>query len=327
MKRAALTLVRRSGVFAAFRHLNRSKVLILTYHRFSNSNEPGTLYAQHLVQHLEYLSNHYSILPLSEIANRLSSGKSLPSKAAVVTIDDGFRDAYEVAYPLMRKYQVPACLFVVTRFVDGAIWLWTDKLRYILRQVPVGPAQVVFDNYNAQFNLDGLSSRLRAADEINSALKKLSEHEKEVAIREISARLNVVLPERPPAEYQAVTWEQVNEMSDGGIEIGSHTVTHPILPNVDDVQLGRELRDSKKQLEHIVNKSVDLFCYPNGSYNRRVEKAVSEAGYTCAVTTEPRLNEQQSDQFSLARVPAESDMDHFLQSTSGFEQFKNRLLH
>src|SRR5262245_23187497 len=108
MKRAALTLVRRSGVFAAFREINRSKVLILIYHRFTESDEPNALSAPNLVQHLEYLTNHYSVLTLSEIANRLSSRRSLPSKAAVVTIDDGFRDAYQVAYPLMRKYRVPA---------------------------------------------------------------------------------------------------------------------------------------------------------------------------------------------------------------------------
>ena len=326
MKRQLLTLLRRCGVFASFRYLNKTKALIVTYHRFSKDEDGRSTAVKAFAEQLDHLKTHYSVLSLTELGDCLNNGKQLPLRAAAITIDDGFHDAYDIAFPHLRERALPATLFVITDFVDQKIWLWTDKLRYLMSQLPDGPANFSFRKYNLTFNLDGASSRSDAAGRINSILKTFPEFTKSAAINEIAGTLNVVIPERPPAEYAAITWDQVREMSQAGIELGSHTVTHPILPNVDDEQLRHELVDSKNKLEHELGRPVTLFCYPNGSYDERVEAAVREAGYKVAVTTIPRLNDPRSDLHALARVPAELDLDHFEQTTSGLEQFKNRAL-
>jgi peptidoglycan/xylan/chitin deacetylase (PgdA/CDA1 family) len=108
--------------------------------------------------------------------------------------------------------------------------------------------------------------------------------------------------------------------------LGSHTVSHPILTTTDDAQLRRELRESRARLEAELGRSVDLFCYPNGAFDERVRRETAGAGYSCAVTTEPGLNGRRgADPLALRRVPAETDLPHFVQSTSGFEELKNRL--
>jgi hypothetical protein len=216
---------------------------------------------------------------------------------------------------------------VITGFVDQKIWVWTDKLRYLTSQLPAGPARFTFDKHNLSFHLDDESSRWSAANRINSILKTLPDAKKNAAIQHMAANSNISLPEQPPEEYAAITWDQVKEMNLAGIDIGSHTVTHPILPNVDDQQLRAELVVSKSRLETELGHPVTLFCYPNGSYDERVEAAVREAGYNVAVTTNPGLNDRRSDLHALARVPAELDLDHFQQTTCGLEQFKNRVLH
>ena len=115
-------------------------------------------------------------------------------------------------------------------------------------------------------------------------------------------------------------------MDAGGLEIGSHTVSHPILTTTDNDELRRELLESRARLEAELGHSVELFCYPNGGFDERVRRETAGAGYACAVTTRPGLNERRgADPFTLRRVPAESDLPHFVQSTSGFEQLKNRL--
>ena len=327
MKRKLLTILRRCGVFASFRYLNKTKVLIVTYHRFSKLENGRSTAAAAFAEQLDYLKTYYSVLSLTELESCLNKRKPLPENAAAVTIDDGFHDAYEIAFPLLRERAMPATLFVITGFVDQKIWLWTDKLRYLISHLPNGPTQFAFDGHNLNLNLDDASSRSKASDKINSILKSLPENQKNAAIEEISATLNLRLPAQPPAEYAAMTWDQVRQMSRAGIEIGSHTVTHPILPNVDDDQLRDELVNSKIRLESELGYPVTLFCYPNGSYDERVEAAVRDAGYNVAVTTVPRLNDRQNDIHALARVPAELDLDHFAQTTSGLEQFKNRILH
>lgn len=321
-----LSLMRRSGAFLPFRMMNRHKFLILTYHRFSEVEDGRSTTAHAFAEQLAYLKANYNILPLSRIAELVAKGETIPPSAVAVTIDDGFSDSYDIAFPLLKRYSIPATLYVVTDFVDGKAWLWTDKLRYLTQQAPAHSTTVQFLDHNLTIDLDGPASRLSAASRVNSILKSLPDTLKESALTEIADCFQIELPQLPPAAYSPVTWDQVQEMESGGIEIGSHTITHPILPNTTDEQLDRELRGSRARLEEVLDHPVKLFCYPNGSFDQRVVSAAAQAGYECAVTTEPGLNHPQSNLLQLRRVPADLDIDHFVQSTSGFEEMKSRFL-
>lgn len=324
MKRAILKLMRSSGFFTSFRNVNKDKALIVTYHRFVSNDDGRSTSSEAFEEQVSYLSKHYSVVTLSTLYNSIVKGKPL-SRSAVITIDDGFRDTYEIAFPILRKYSVPATFFVITDFLDHKIWLWTDKLRYLTEQLPAGPLTVSVNGRQFSFELDGTGSRLAAASAINSVLKTLPSSTKDSAIEEIATQLNIVIPDLPPSEYSPVSWEQLIEMDGRGIEIGSHTVTHPILPNVDDDQLHFELTRSRERLESVLKHQVTLFCYPNGSYDERTRNAVAQAGYLCAVTTQPFLNGTGGDPLALARVPAEQDLDHFIQTTCGFEELKSSI--
>jgi peptidoglycan/xylan/chitin deacetylase (PgdA/CDA1 family) len=137
----------------------------------------------------------------------------------------------------------------------------------------------------------------------------------------------VSLPDTPPAEFAAIDWDQAREMDQSVVEIGSHTATHPILTNVDAERLERELSESRARLEDELHRRVDLFCYPNGSLNAEVRQAVRRAGYMCAVTSDPGFNDDRSDVFALRRISTEADLPRFIQSTSGFERLKIRMLY
>ena len=326
MKQSALKLLARAGAFAPFRAANRGRVLILTYHRFSRGRDPLATPEADFDAHLRYLKEHYTLVPLSHVAAHYAGAAELPARAACVTIDDGFADAYEIAFPLLQRHGVPAALFVITDFLDGRAWLWTDKLRHVALSTESARLAAEVGGRSFDLRLAGRDTRLAAAGEVNSELKRLAPHAREEAIERIAEAHGVALPQRPPAEFGPVTWEQARALDAGGVEIGSHTVSHPILTTTDDAQLGRELRDSRARLEAELGHAVELFCYPNGVFDERVRRETASAGYRCAVTTEPGLNERRAaDPLTLRRVPAESDLPHFVQSTSGFEQLKNRL--
>jgi peptidoglycan/xylan/chitin deacetylase (PgdA/CDA1 family) len=325
MKQSALKLLARAGAFAPFRAANRGRVLILTYHRFSRGADPLATPESDFDAHLHYLKEHYTLVPLSRVAAHYAGREELPARAACVTIDDGFADAYEIAFPLLRRHGVPATLFVITDFLDGRAWLWTDKLRHVALAADGALLAAEVGGRSFDVRLAGRDSRLAAAGRVNSELKRLAPRAREEAIERIAAAHGVALPVRPPAEFGPVTWAQAREMDAAGVEIGSHTVSHPILTTTDDAQLSRELRDSRARIEAELGRAVELFCYPNGAFDERVRRETVSAGYACAVTTEPGLNQRRADPFTLRRVPAETDLPHFVQSTSGFEQLKNRL--
>lgn len=326
MKQAFLNGMMNFGGFAAFRKANRRKILIVTYHRFSHEERANATSARALGEQVAYLMKHYQVLPLRVIADHLARGAALPPAAAAITIDDGFRDAYQVAYPILRRYQAPATIFVATDFLDRKMWLWTDKLRYLTARAEARQGfEVAVKNQLLRLDLNGPGSRLTAATRVNAVLKTLPDAEKEIEINAVAVALGVTLPALPPAEYEPLTWDEARELDAGGVAVESHTVTHPILTNVGEEQLHYELRQSRHRLRETLGKDSDVFCYPNGGYNAQVRDAVRSAGYEAAVSTAHGLNDEGSDLFALRRVHTESDLAHFAQSTSGFEALKDKL--
>jgi peptidoglycan/xylan/chitin deacetylase (PgdA/CDA1 family) len=325
IKRGMLKLLWVTGAFDLMRWINRHRALILTYHRFSHDNVKWRTSAQTFSKHLEYLTGNYRIVPLSVILEHLSKGETLPPALAAITIDDGYRDAYEVAYPLLRRYGVPATLYAVTEFVDRRVWLWTDKSRFLTEQASAQELVTTIDGEYFSIKLFDETSRSRAAEQINEALKRLDNDARDEAIKMIARELGVAIPEAPPDEFAAITWQQAREMDQKGVEIGSHTLTHPILTNIGNERLRHELSESRARLEAVLKRRVEHFCYPNGDFDERVQREVARAGYGSAVTVINGLNEVRGDLLRLRRINTESDMAHFAQSTSGFEQLKNSL--
>jgi peptidoglycan/xylan/chitin deacetylase (PgdA/CDA1 family) len=327
MKQTLVSLMHGAGAFAPFRMLNRNKALILMYHRFRETADGWSTSARCFSEQLDYLSEHYRIVTLSELAGYLTSGRPVPPGLAVITIDDGYRDCYDVAFPILRERKIPATAFVVTDFVDQATWLWTDKVRYLTASASGSLLETTIEDHSLRITLDGRYSRLKGAERVNTELKLISDEAKDDAICEIAESLAVNIPDVPPAEYLPLTWDQIREMDSSGIEVGSHTVTHPILTRISAGRLRNELRESRARLEGVLGHKVELLGYPNGDHNPSVQLEAARAGYKCAVTADYGLNNGHSNLLALKRIHTEHDIAHFVKNTSGFEQFKNTLIH
>lgn len=324
MKHELVSLMHRAGVFAPFRRANRGKALILMYHRFCAEADGISTSARCFVEQLDYLTEHYKIVPLSVLAGYVTSGLPVPPGLAAITIDDGYRDCFDIAYPILRELNIPATAFVVTDFVDQATWLWTDKVRYLTSRASSSLLEAHIDDHPLRIKLEGQISRLKGAERVNTELKLIADEAKDNAIREIAASLDVPLPEVPPAEFFPLTWEQVREMDSNGIEIGSHTVTHPILTKIGLDRLRYELCESRSRLVSELGRSVELLGYPNGNHDLAVQQEAARAGYKCAVTADYGLNNGNSNPLALKRIHTEHNIAHFVKNTSGFEQFRNK---
>ncbi|MGC2238029.1 MAG: polysaccharide deacetylase family protein [Pyrinomonadaceae bacterium] len=327
MKKALLETIYNLGAFAPFQLANREKILILTYHRFSRDTNPYKISSAEFAAHLEYLSKNNRVLPLSEMIEYLNSGKSLPPNTTAITIDDGYADAFEIAFPLLKKFKMPATVYAVTDFLDEKCWLWTDLMRYILLETKSETVKIEFGGEDKiESNLSGETQRLETASRINSRLKKLPNERKEAKIKEIAEALNVEIPSLPAKEFAPVSWQQAREMDAENVKIESHTATHPILTNISPDDLDFELKTSRKRLEEMLNREVRNFCYPNGSFNEHVQKSVEKAGYKSATTTDYGFNDRQANCFLLKRIDAQSNIANFAQSVSGFEAIKQKIL-
>ncbi len=326
MKKHILKTIYNFGGFAPFHNLNQRKVLILMYHRFSEEPHPHRISESEFEAHLAYLAKHNNILSLDEVVEAQITGKTLPPNSTVITIDDGYADAYDIAFPLLQKYCMPATLYVITDFLDGKIWLWTDLMRYLLETSEAGFFSYEHPNGAiVESALEDDLQKLEVAGRVNAILKKLSDKEKDFRIKEIAESLEVEIPKKPTKDYAPITWKQAREMDQSFVDIESHTVTHPILPNIKAKHLEFELTQAKARLEKILERKVDHFCYPNGCLNEDVEKATQKAGYRSAVTTEYGFNSGRTNMFLLKRIDAAPGIANFAQSVSGFEQLRQRI--
>lgn len=312
------------GAFAPFQWAMRDKVLILTYHRFSRESHPFRVSAGEFAAHLEYLAGHNRVLSLSEAIEFLRIGKTLPPNATVITIDDGYADAYEIAFPLLKKHKMPATVYVVTDFLDEKCWLWTDLTRHLLLQTKKESIEIRFENDKIESVLSDELQRLKLAGRINARLKKMPDEFKNEKLGEIAASLTVKIPEKPGARFAPLTWENVREMETENVRSESHTVSHPILTRVAAEVLEFELKNSKKRLEEILERQIEHFCYPNGSLQENVQRAVKKAGYKSATTTNYGFNGRPANFFLLNRIDAPAAIANFVQSVSGFEAFRQR---
>jgi peptidoglycan/xylan/chitin deacetylase (PgdA/CDA1 family) len=237
-----------------------------------------------------------------------------------ITFDDGSLDNYEHARPVLDRLGLKASFYIPVGLVDERRCPWHDKLGFaLLRAVAVVRKRrdIDFDPLLAPFGLGTASfAALLPSDAASlaaqgvGAAKRLGAERREQAIAALERALG---GDQVPDWAGLMSWQQIRELGAQGHEIGCHSLTHPLLPDLEARQLEREIVQSRARLQEAAGCQVDSYCYPNGSYDGRVLEAVKTAGYRCAVTTRWGLNRGGSE-FELRRC----DMDYArLQSRSG----------
>lgn len=283
------------------------------YHRFANHDVDRQLRADIFERQVRILRRHFNVISLKSLCSTLVAGEPVPPHAVVLTIDDGYGDFYYFGFPLLRRYSLPATIYITTDFVDKKIWLWPDRIEHVL-------AQTKHRDYSLSVNSKTFTLRLNSSEQRRSAWREIAGYclglrneEKDVVIDEIARDLGVSVPATPSADYAALTWEQVREMKHHGIDVGSHTCTHPRLVRVDNAALSREINHSKRRIEHMIDDTVASFAYPFGDrcdYDDNIKSLVKAAGYENAVVAYFD-GDTTKDLFALRRSSIGSNLGEF----------------
>jgi peptidoglycan/xylan/chitin deacetylase (PgdA/CDA1 family) len=276
---------------------------VLTYHKVSPDDHPffEPTHPAVFEKQIRFLTECYRVLPLSELVERSRRG-DIPEKAVAVTFDDGYRDNYVFAFPILKKYRVQATVFAATGVIGTGDTLWHDRVFDAFRFATA--PNMKYASPEVQH-----SALQRALDKA----KTLYGPERDRWIEELEDALQPLIPQ--DHENRMLTWDQIREMDTAGIEFGSHTVTHTILSRIPREELFKELRESKRRLTEQLGRSVTSFAYPNGKwtdYNAEVKQALSQCGYRCAVTTCPGFNRPFADPYELRRgQPWQKEIEMF----------------
>ena len=319
------------GLYVLVRWLMRKKPRIIMFHRFSEQKQQHCVSSSELEKQIIYLKKHFNILPLSQLRRCIEQGKSTPNNSIVLTVDDGYRDFYEVAYPVLKKYSVPATLYVTTGFINEELWLWPDQITWLLNNVNDVNKTIDLGETNSksiEISTIDDSNRQQIWSNVISYLLSVDDLTKHKWIAYLSDQLGKPLPDSAPEEYSACSWQQLAEMQQNGIEIGGHTHTHPSLGQVSDEQLRVELRTCMQFLDEKLGKQDRDFCFPNGQpndYNEKVKKFTKSVGFKSSVTAfYDELGTH--DLFEMRRHSASEKWFQFCKSVNGVETLGSKLL-
>lgn len=303
LKSLAKTLLHSGGVLHGFRFVNRKAARILMYHRFA-ADTTG------LREQCEHIRNHYQPITLSSLAESLIEQKPLPHNALTVTVDDGYRDFFTNAFPVLHEYGIPATVFLVTDFLDRNLWLWWNQIEYAFRQTSKDTLDLDLSDYGSRrFSFHAAEEKDKIWIEVAELLTTVDNSRRLEALEQIFSSLDVDIPSSPPAEWTALSWEEVGQMARKGIEFGAHTRTHPILAQIDNQTIVQdEIEGSKIRIEEQLGMPIKHFCYPNGGradFNDETIAIVKKCGFQTAVTTERGMISDNADPFLLRRIGVE----------------------
>ncbi|MDR2835395.1 MAG: polysaccharide deacetylase family protein [Bacteroidales bacterium] len=250
------------------------KITILCLHKITDEIFPSWsgMPLKTFEKLLKFVNKHYEIVLPDKIENKKTKKPCL-----ILTFDDGFEDFYINAFPLLQKYKTPAVLNIVVESIINEHQIWTQRLNDIIDSYEKNKQIIEIKTKN--FNYSGIITKETAAQKALDLFLNLL-HENLDYINEILFQLENKL-EGSPIKTKMMSVNQLKEVANSNsIEIGSHTMTHLNLKSIQNNDiLDFEITKSKKILEEITAKTVNIFAYPNGMYSDNDLEIVKKAGY------------------------------------------------
>lgn len=321
LKTLLLWLLDISGFNALSRYINRKKALILMYHGicaddfslfrgYDARQLPKSVFKKQLM----YLQRKgYIFANMTQLTNIIKNRDKI-SKLVVLTFDDGFNNVFKNAYSLIKEFHAKGCFYLVSGLLGTNELLWTDFIEMVIRNHKKDNFQFIFKGETINYHLSNERSYQFAVKDIKSKLRSISDKERLGHLEQF----NTYKIENVSEELSMAAPDQIMQIDQNILEIGSHTKTHPNCANLtSNEELEQEVVNSKTDLEKIPGIIIKHFCYPAGSYNKNVIGKVIEAGYQSAVTTKYGFNDYSSGLYELKRMEASDKFLLFKADVSG----------
>lgn len=332
------TLLVATGVDAAFRYLNRNKLLVVMYHGITyHSYDPPVwthLPVDTFRQQLGLLKSHYSIVSLEQVLDALDRKTILPSNAALITFDDGYKNNFEVAFPLLKEMEIPATIFLTVDRIGSDNPLWVDEIYLLLHADNCSGNDLPFVNELAS-DLFTTGRTWESYCVTVEALKRCGKDSRESYLNKLR-KVAVIKDDSKYEDFCLLGWDDVIRMRDSGlISFGVHTATHRILTDLNKDEWELEIHAPRKKLEKFLGTHVRTFCFPNGrpdiDFREDHIAYLRSCGYSCSFTTKADLfSFNECDCMQVSRIPSGNDITSnfcfFRLNCSGFIPFSRNLI-
>jgi peptidoglycan/xylan/chitin deacetylase (PgdA/CDA1 family) len=300
-------------------HFNRANVAVLKYHSiqdqpdlFDDTISPSTIVPTSAFRiHMEILAKNYDPITMDDLLRYAEGEGELPKRPVAVTFDDGYRDNFAIAGPILDEMGIRATIYVTTGSVEKKHPPWFVRVRHAVwttrKEECVGLTQEVL--------------RFRDRDDRVATVRLLSKRCARLVGEELDQEVQLiedVLEVDPfvPSERLMMNWEEIRQMSHTGHVIGSHTISHPNVAHLEDGKMRWELEESKRIIEEEIDRPVSHFSYPNPALVPHLTKSTAAAlrkgGYRTAVLSTHGKMHINGDLYSIKRTWAPPDREQLI---------------
>jgi peptidoglycan/xylan/chitin deacetylase (PgdA/CDA1 family) len=315
-KKILASLLDRSGMLRAIEALpGRGRLVIFNYHRIGEDDsdspyDPGlrSADAESFTAHVRFLKKHFDIVvpeQLDDIAERRNG------RYAMITFDDGYRDNHDAAFPILKSESVSAAFFVATGFVDSPKVPWWDEIAWMVHRSP--RSSLDLRPYVAEtIRWDG-SNRTPSLQSLLRTYKSLPQERTAEFLEAVASATGIGRHPVAGGETFWMSWDMLREMSAAGMSIGGHTVSHPVLAQMDKMSQQSEIMTCVDRLKKEIGRPVRSFSYPVGgraSFNQDTRDCLHEAGVDFAFTYYGGFSRANGwDPYDIPRIAVEPYVD------------------
>jgi len=280
------------------RYMSKQRLIIPNYHRvvdkaneFPFDQEVISVAPGGFGEQLRFIRRYFSVIALQDLWQHCTSGSELPRNPVMITFDDGYRDNYSNAFKILQKYGVKATFFISTDYIESREMFWWDKIAYIVRSCKRKTIRLSYP-YEREYRIPEVKSLL--VKELQAIVKTVYDLDVELFINKLASSAEVSLESIGRiSDGMLLTWSDIKEMKQAGMDIGSHTATHRVLSTLPEAELEKELVASKAALEYHLGEPVCSLSYPVGganSFNQKVQEFAKRCGYALAFSYNTDVN-------------------------------------
>lgn len=312
-------------LYAIARIRLQRKAVVLMYHRVLDNEEYLTnlsmngivVKAETFEKQMKYLARNFHVISPVDFLMHIEKRIPFEPKSCLVTFDDGWKDNFKNALPVLKENKIPALVFLSTGFIGTRNRFWQTRLihafcslREYVIQNPGKKTEILHAMKIDEIREIVKSSETEFRERVLAYAASQKKENVDLIEERVAALTKGILPqdERAPRDEDFLDWQEIETMAQEGIWIGSHGITHQILTMLEEREVAKEVSESKEDIERRLGRDTWAFSYPNGDHNKSVLDAIRESGYKLAFTTESGSVNLRDDPYRIKRQNVFEDM-------------------
>lgn len=290
-------------------------IYCFNYHRIGsqeNSTFDPNLFSctvEQFEKHIVFYNREFTVISVDELIKKMKLDEPIDKKYALITFDDGYIDNYTEAYPVLKKHDTPAAFYIPSDYIDSPHIPWWDEIAWIIRHSKA--TEIKLNNWDKIVDISQ-GSIVQKVRSILRVIKQDQSRTMQDKISELEGICQCSMPDDIRNKQLFVNWQQTKEMSDNGMHIGSHTLSHNILSHLNEEDQWKEISKSKERIESFIEKEVTSLAYPVGgpdAFTEKTQELVEKADYDLAFSFIAGVTRSfdEGRKYQLRRLPVDNN--------------------